>query len=145
MVCGGLVPAPAFSSVDKNALRKPNRFILSNVVRKPPRMKHSAKLMRKNETDILRNPNAQSKSLSAHPCNHPFAAKHMLFLLTHSNSMNGCKLSLKERQKKFNFKWSKLKRTASMKETALLLNQLYSILCRCTLDMEVKCRNCHPM
>jgi hypothetical protein len=40
--------------------------------------------MRKNETEIPRNPNAQSISLSAHPCNRPFAAKHMLFLPAHT-------------------------------------------------------------
>ncbi len=57
--------------------------VYSDVVRKPPRKKHSAKLMKKNETEILRNPNAQSKSLSALPCKHPVAAKHMLLLPTH--------------------------------------------------------------
>ncbi len=31
MVCERLAPASAFLSVDKKALRKPNRFILSNV------------------------------------------------------------------------------------------------------------------
>jgi hypothetical protein len=33
MVCEGLVPASTFSSVDRNAARKPNRFILSTVMR----------------------------------------------------------------------------------------------------------------
>ena len=32
MVCECLVLPPAFSSVDTNELRKPNRFILSNVI-----------------------------------------------------------------------------------------------------------------
>lgn len=31
LVCEGLVPALAFLAVDTNALRKPNRFILSTV------------------------------------------------------------------------------------------------------------------
>ena len=67
-----------------------NRFVIphdtipSTVVRKPPRQKHRAKLMRRNEIEIPRNPNAQSISLSAHPCKRPFAAKHMLFLPTHT-------------------------------------------------------------
>jgi hypothetical protein len=30
-------------------------------------------------------PTHKSKSLAAHPCNHPFAAKHMLFLPTHTD------------------------------------------------------------
>jgi hypothetical protein len=35
VVCGALVLAPAFSSVDTDAARKPNRFILSTVSNKP--------------------------------------------------------------------------------------------------------------
>jgi len=33
VVCEGLVLAPTFSSMDRNSARKPNRFILSNVMR----------------------------------------------------------------------------------------------------------------
>ena len=39
--------------------------IYQTVVRKPPRMKHRAKKMKKKEIEILRNPNAQKQEFSS--------------------------------------------------------------------------------
>ncbi len=52
-------------------------------------------MIRKNDIELLRNPNAQSKSLSAHSGNHPFAAIHMLFLPPHDNVVKSYAILLK--------------------------------------------------
>jgi hypothetical protein len=57
------VKSPDAGSGKKTA--KTGTATCTNVVRKPPRMKHSAILMEKKVIEILRNPNAQKQEFSS--------------------------------------------------------------------------------